>query len=436
MSARLRMPAAVIGSFSSASSANWASMVSAIRCVTIRPVASLRGIGREHVLAAIAEYDRLGQEAFLAQHGYGEARDYVLVHEGKTYDSKAIVGVAHGIASGSAPLAASEFSGGEATVGRLLRGLGFVLRVGRDLSAERLAGLLARLDVNRQSGVPALYQPIILVWAFGRARRGLPRLVEWDSTEASLQELFARYGRPGEERGRAAYPAAALHRAGLWELEAGGEAPSGAHSSLTEGWFRTFQPRGGLAESVYDLIRDSSTARFEAIETLVTTYFAGTEYVGLLEEVGLLDKAASAQGDSVLPFSPLEEAYRLLCGIADRGRNARGGERAERTADVPVRSAAAREAVIVRSLGRCENPRCTGDIRDKTTSGKPILEVDHVHELGDDGADVPANMIALCPNCHATKTRGSSRETLIPELVEVARRRHEEMLGTQARSGS
>jgi 5-methylcytosine-specific restriction protein A len=42
---------------------------------------------------------------------------------------------------------------------------------------------------------------------------------------------------------------------------------------------------------------------------------------------------------------------------------------------------------------------------------------------------MPANMIALCPNCHATKTRGSSRETLIPVLVQVAQLRHEEMLG-------
>jgi len=70
--------------------------------------------------------------------------------------------------------------------------------------------------------------------------------------------------------------------------------------------------------------------------------------------------------------------------------------------------------VIVRSRGRCESPRCTGDIHDKTTSGQPILDIDHVHDLGDGGPDVPASMIELCPNCHATKTRGSRRETLIP----------------------
>jgi hypothetical protein len=43
-------------------------------------------------------------------------------------------------------------------------------------------------------------------------------------------------------------------------------------------------------------------ARCEAVETLVTTYFEGTEYVDLLEEAGLLDKAALAKSDSVLPW--------------------------------------------------------------------------------------------------------------------------------------
>jgi 5-methylcytosine-specific restriction enzyme A len=41
---------------------------------------------------------------------------YVLVHDGKSYDSKAIVGAAHGHLPGEAPLLARQFSGGEATV--------------------------------------------------------------------------------------------------------------------------------------------------------------------------------------------------------------------------------------------------------------------------------------------------------------------------------
>jgi 5-methylcytosine-specific restriction enzyme A len=119
-------------------------------------------------------------------YGVHPAREYLLVHGGGAYDSKAIVGVAHGFLPGQQPLKASKFAGGEATVGRLLRGLGFAVQVGTGLSPERLAGLLRKLDVRRPNGIPALYQPIMLLWAFGRTLRGESRMVGWDATERSV----------------------------------------------------------------------------------------------------------------------------------------------------------------------------------------------------------------------------------------------------------
>ena len=50
---------------------------------------------RRHVACAIAEYDRLGRDVFLTTYGYGPANSYLLVHNGRRYDSKAIAGVAH-----------------------------------------------------------------------------------------------------------------------------------------------------------------------------------------------------------------------------------------------------------------------------------------------------------------------------------------------------
>lgn len=96
---------------------------------------AITDITRESVLAAIDEFDRLGRRAFLDRYGFGEARHYWLVQDGKRYDSKAIVGAAHGyIDADSKPLPASEFSGGDATVGRTLETLGF--RVERDVNAD------------------------------------------------------------------------------------------------------------------------------------------------------------------------------------------------------------------------------------------------------------------------------------------------------------
>jgi hypothetical protein len=76
------------------------------------------------VLAAMEECSSIGREAFLERYGFGEARTYFLEYGGRRYDSKAIVGVAHGKQHGR-PLTSEEFSGGHDTVARKLTELGF-----------------------------------------------------------------------------------------------------------------------------------------------------------------------------------------------------------------------------------------------------------------------------------------------------------------------
>lgn len=88
---------------------------------------SLADIGRDDVLAAIAEFDDLGRTQFLAKYGFGPARQYVVLHKGQEYDSKALVGAAHRFATGRA-LPAREFSGGVQTVVARLTALGFDFR--------------------------------------------------------------------------------------------------------------------------------------------------------------------------------------------------------------------------------------------------------------------------------------------------------------------
>ncbi|MEC3957521.1 HNH endonuclease [Nocardia sp. CDC153] len=87
----------------------------------------LGDLTRHAVLAAIREYDRVGQDEFLERYGFEKARAFYLRYEGSRYDSKAIAGAAHGYLPDRKPLQASEFSGGEATVARKLRELGFVV---------------------------------------------------------------------------------------------------------------------------------------------------------------------------------------------------------------------------------------------------------------------------------------------------------------------
>jgi 5-methylcytosine-specific restriction enzyme A len=63
------------------------------------------------VVRAIEEYDRLGQEQFLAEYGFGRATAYLLIYQGRSYDSKAILGVAYKLATGVG-IGAQDFSGG------------------------------------------------------------------------------------------------------------------------------------------------------------------------------------------------------------------------------------------------------------------------------------------------------------------------------------
>ena len=88
---------------------------------------TLGDVTRTGVLAAVAEFDRLGRGGFLRSTGFGPANAYFLQHDGRLYDSKAIVGYAHGVSAG-APLEPGDFSGGEMTVVPRLQALGFTVQ--------------------------------------------------------------------------------------------------------------------------------------------------------------------------------------------------------------------------------------------------------------------------------------------------------------------
>ncbi|WP_372730148.1 hypothetical protein [Nocardioides sp.] len=84
----------------------------------------LSNVTRDDVMAALAEYDKLGGDEFLSRYGFGPSREYVLLHGERSYDSKAILGVAHRYATGAA-LSSQDFSGGRSGAAKVLRALGF-----------------------------------------------------------------------------------------------------------------------------------------------------------------------------------------------------------------------------------------------------------------------------------------------------------------------
>lgn len=60
------------------------------------------------------------------------------------------------------------------------------------------------------------------------------------------------------------------------------------------------------------------------------------------------------------------------------------------------------EYALLRSNGTCED--CLKAAPFIRRNGEPYLEVHHIVALATNGGDHPANVVAICPNCHARIT--------------------------------
>lgn len=90
---------------------------------------ALADVTKGAVESALKEYDTLGGETFLANYGFADAKRYWIEWQGKRYPSKAIAGVAHKYVDGQQLLPSASFTGGEESVVKRLRQLGFVITV-------------------------------------------------------------------------------------------------------------------------------------------------------------------------------------------------------------------------------------------------------------------------------------------------------------------
>ena len=132
---------------------------------------------RDAVLAAIEEFDQLGRDAFLSKYGFGHSLNYVVVHDGREYDSKAIVGAAHGFEfPEEGPISNADFSGGLGEAVPKLRSLGFEVRTLHEESDDRA--------VADPSGDP--WQ-----WLIDHARRSFSDIAAFDSRERDYKLLVA-----------------------------------------------------------------------------------------------------------------------------------------------------------------------------------------------------------------------------------------------------
>lgn len=85
-------------------------------------------VNRNHIEAALTEWHEIGREKFLKLHNVNAAQKFVIVHEGHTYDAKAILIRAIRLVSGLEETQSTSFDGNLNTVAKPLRKLGFVVK--------------------------------------------------------------------------------------------------------------------------------------------------------------------------------------------------------------------------------------------------------------------------------------------------------------------
>ena len=115
---------------------------------------------REAVLKSINYCNELGRDEFLKKYGFKRSRLYPIEHNGQSYDSKAIAGVAYGIQHSTSALRARDFSGGISTVVPALQALGFNIPELQHPAAQLVIGaaytrkaLLERFGGQMQRGI-------------------------------------------------------------------------------------------------------------------------------------------------------------------------------------------------------------------------------------------------------------------------------------------
>lgn len=96
----------------------------------------------------------------------------------------------------------------------------------------------------------------------------------------------------------------------------------------------------------------------------------------------------------------------------------RASDPKQATRNVYLRSWAVAEYVRRRSSGTCEG--CHSAAPFLTKDGRPYLECHHTTRLSDGGPDQPANVVAICPNCHRRAHFGEDGNAYNSALQTVA----------------
>jgi 5-methylcytosine-specific restriction protein A len=370
---------------------------------------SLKDITKTSAIhAAVEEFDDLGREAFLRKYGFGPAKAYFLVLNGRKYDSKAIMGAAHGHQHpDQGALKPEQFSGGHDTVVKRCRSLEFFVgnfdrhpdclccAADVPIVQPRVCPVCGHeFQGNGWGGIDAhwrsRHEDVMKYEAFRdglcdnhRVSRPAESAADdpWSdeelraTVEAYLRMLRAErlgesYVKAEENRRLREGPLSGRNKA---SVEFRMQNVSAVLNQQGLPWIDGYKPHGHVGAGV------------------------GSRIAAILEDLGVPGSI------EYLPTDDEEELDRRTAKLRKRGigESPPGKKKPnlkQGSSVVYERDPAVKAWVLECAKGICE--RCSEPAPFINESGEPFLELHHVLPLGDGGSDTVQNAAAVCPNCH------------------------------------
>lgn len=194
------------------------------------------------------------------------------------------------------------------------------------MTPRRLLQALERLNVWKRGGDRAPHKPLLLLWAFGRIRRGEGRLASYErETEEPLRKLLGDFG-PQRKVLHPENPFWHLQSDDLWEVNAALSLPPG-RSSPTRSDLVRGDASGGLPEPLHRLLRTDPELVQTAANLLLYMHFQPTLHDAIRAQVGLPERSTGmVREGETLPRHPGRDpdfreavlrAYERRCAVCD-----------------------------------------------------------------------------------------------------------------------
>ena len=353
---------------------------------------------------AVREFKEVGRDEFLRRHEFGPSDSYFVVIDGRWVDSKALLGAAYAIQHPDRErLTSKDFSGGQKRIGPICERLGLVLTTVAQSSPPQLGDSFPTRQALKDHFGGELTRGIVpfpgddTINIF--SSEGGPYIDETPSLYSTFS--YRGEGLEGNQdlsaRGNARLENCRLNRtaARFWFQPIGEEITFISWVMVqSRAWVQGTDKHGESRWEIKWFLHPVSSSQEASWPDSVNREFS--------EQPDVAVTPPAVDASSIETISPEQLFQELTAGLEKAPPKT-----SFRTVKQYARSEYARQATLWRAQDRCENPECGGMPIDRTPSGSAILEVDHIKELSAGGDDHPSNMIALCPNCHAMKTRGS-----------------------------